>query len=519
MLPESLTEPPPGYALSARDAVAIADQTSEVQRERARHPDLRGTAYIPTYFPDNRWLVHYVGDRRDLAQVHVNGVTGEVIEAWTGVQVRWIMARGYEGQFGEKLNAPYVWLSFAVLFLLPFIDPRRPFRMLHLDLAVLLSFGISQAFFNAADIDTSVPLAYLPLGYLLVRMLMLGLRPRTDDGPLVPWMKRSWLVAGLVLLVVARVGLNVADSDVVDVGYAGVVGADRIVHGEELYVDNRYHPDAYGPLNYLAYVPFEAVFPFSGEWDDLPAAHAAAIVFDLLTLFGLLLLGRVLRAGREGSTLGLALAFAWVAYPFSALPLMSNTNDSLVAALVVWSLVAIGSPLGRGALVGLGAAAKFAPAVLLPLLARGVEPLNRRRAGLAVAAFAVVVLVAFLPFWPQGGARELWDTTIGYQAGRDSPFSIWGQYESLEWLLSVVKVAVVAFALSLLWRPRERDAGQVVALAAAVLIALQFAATHWFYLYIPWFAPLVLAALFVRSQMVETDRSEPAPKRAPVAIS
>ena len=29
-----------------------------------------------------------------------------------------------------------------------------------------------------------------------------------------------------------------------------------------------------------------------------------------------------------------------------------------------------------------------------------------------------------------------------------------------------------------------------------MLIALQLAVTHWFYLYIVWFAPLVLVALF-----------------------
>ena len=48
------------------------------------------------------------------------------------------MARGYEGAFGRKLNAPYVWIPLCLLFLLPFVDPRRPFRLLHLDLLVLL---------------------------------------------------------------------------------------------------------------------------------------------------------------------------------------------------------------------------------------------------------------------------------------------------------------------------------------------------------------------------------------------
>ena len=50
--------------------------------------------------------------------------------------------------------------------------------------------------------------------------------------PLVP---AAWLAVGLVFLVAFRAGLNVVDSNVIDVGYSGVIGADRIVDGDELY--------------------------------------------------------------------------------------------------------------------------------------------------------------------------------------------------------------------------------------------------------------------------------------------
>ena len=43
--------------------------------------------------------------------------------------------------------------------------------------------------------------------------------------------------------------------------------------------------------------------------------------------------------------------------------------------------------------------------------------------------------------------------------------------------------------------PRRRDAFQVAALGAAVIIAVQLTVSHWFYLYIVWFAPLALVAL------------------------
>jgi hypothetical protein len=44
--------------------------------------------------------------------------------------------------------------------------------------------------------------------------------------------------------------------------------------------------------------------------------------------------------------------------------------------------------------------------------------------------------------------------------------------------------------------PRKRDLRQLAALAAAVTIAVELTATHWFYFYLVWFAPLTLAVVF-----------------------
>ena len=53
----------------------------------------------------------------------------------------------------------------------------------------------------------------------------------------------------------------------------------------------------------------------------------------------------------------------------------------------------------------------------------------------------------------------------------------------------------MGLALLVAVAPRRPDARQVAALGAAVLIALQLAATHWFYLYVVWFAPFALVAM------------------------
>ena len=514
--PASETTPPRFFERSARDAKRIAARAEKVRAAQ------RGGALDPTAYTKGvgRWQVSYFRNGREVVQVQVDDRSGAVIEQWSGDQVAWTMARGYPGAFGRKLNAPYVWIPLCVLFLAPFVDVRRPLRLLHLDLLVLLAFGVSHVFFNRGEIGVSAPLVYPVLLYLLVRVLLAAFRPRRSAGPLVPHAPLTLLLVGLVFLAAFRIGLNVADSNVIDVGYDGVVGADRIVDGDSLYgegfSDDVERGDTYGPVNYLLYVPFEQAMPWSGRWDDLPAAHGAAIAFDLLALGGLLLLGRRLRPGRDGVALGVALGYAWVAYPYTAFALESNSNDSLVALGCVGALLAASlardyaAGLFTGVAMGLSAAAKFVTLALAPLFAR--------RSPIVFAAALLLTLVATVaPFVPDGGLRELYDRTIGYQASRPSPFSIWGQVDSLDWLQTVLKVGAAALALLVAFVPRRPDLRQTAALGAAVLIAVQLAATHWFYLYVVWFVPFVFVALFAaHGRTLRQPSVEAAAEREPV---
>jgi Glycosyltransferase family 87 len=490
-LPPSRTEAPRFFERSARQVERIANRAEKVRAARGDGA-LDPTAYMRGV---GRWQVSYFRAGKEVVQVQVDDRSGAILEQWSGPQVAWRMARGYSGAFGRKLNAPYVWITLCVLFVLPFVDFRRPLRLLHLDLLVLLGFGASHVFFNRGEIGVSVPLVYPVLLYLLARMLLAGLRPRQRSGPLVPHAPLAALAVALVLLVGFRVALNVVDSNVIDVGYAGVIGADRIVDGDGLYGDgfSKDVPkgDTYGPVNYLLYVPFEQAMRWSGRWDDLPAAHGAAIAFDLLTIGALVLLGRALRPDRAGTALGVALAYAWAAYPYTAFSLETNSNDTLVALACALALLAFarGSAGGTGVVIGLGAASKFAPLALAPLFAR-------RRPLVFGIALALTLAITVLPFIPDGGLRELYDRTLGYQAARGSPFSIWGQEPSLEWLQTVLKVAAIGLALAVAFVPRRASERQVAALGAAVLIAFQLPVTHWFYLYVVWFMPFVLVAMF-----------------------
>src|SRR6185503_9758541 len=157
----------------------------KVRDELREHDDVTRRAFAKG---PGRWQVSWYADGDEIAQAIVDEREGRAIEVWTGPQVAWQMARGLEGAFGRRVNSPFVWIPLMVAFFAAFFDPRRPFRLLHLDLLVLLSFSLSHVFFNRGEIETSVPLVYPALGYLLVRLLAAGWsrEPRTPGEPFMP---------------------------------------------------------------------------------------------------------------------------------------------------------------------------------------------------------------------------------------------------------------------------------------------------------------------------------------------
>ena len=494
--------------ITRAEAIAVAGRAAKVHEEERKNGELAPTATLDE--DEGNWEVAYFADGDEVALVLVDAGSGEVEESWTGYQVSWKMARGYSGAFGHKLNAPYVFLPLCAIFLLGLIDWRRLRRLANLDLLVLLGFGVSHFFFNRADIGVSVPLVYPVLLYLLGRCLWIGLRGR-GEGLRPVWSVTVLIVAALFLMGF-RVGLNVADSGAIDVGYAGVVGADRIAHGEQLY-DNFpgdvSQGDTYGPANYLAYLPFERIWPYSGEWDDLPAAHAASILFDLAVFGFLILLGIRIRPGPEGQRLAAILAFGWAAYPYTAYALESNSNDSLVAVLLLGTLLLMARPLARGAALAAATWAKFVAAPLAPMF---LTYERRLRPALLFAGGFALVTVAVLA-WPASdpGLRTFYDRTIASQAGRHSPFSIWGQDPSLEPIRIALLVLLGGLSLAFAFVPRQKSLTQLAALSAALLILLQLTLHHWFYLYVVWFYPL----LFIALAASPARRNRPDPTRSP----
>jgi hypothetical protein len=494
----------------------------------------------------------------EVATGRVQDATGVVTEAWTGPQVAWKMARGYPGAFGgREINSLGVWLAFCAAFLIGLADFRRPLSVRNLDLLALVSFSVALWYFNKGHVFTSMSLVYPPLLYLLGRMAWSGWRGRgvAESRPVWPvWV----LAAATVFLAGFRIGLNVENSNVIDVGYSGVIGAERISHGQSPYghfpVEDKLKAcgpadadgeirdriqtngrcesanpqgDTYGPVAYESYLPAYWFFGWSGKWDDLPAAHFASVVFDVLCMLGLALVGQ--RFG--GTRLAVTLAFAWVAWPFTQYVSSSNTNDALPPLFLIWGFWLSSSAFARGAFSALAGWTKFAPLLVAPLWASYPEWRGRARGQLVfLGGFLLATAAAFsillLDPNPIHAAHVFYDRTIKFQVGRDSPFSIWdwkqygAGYPDLHLVQRALQVLLVIAAIAVYFVPRRKTLRQLAALTAVLLIGFELVLTHWFFLYLPWFFPFVaLVVLTVEREPIRVEvpeRNEPE-RRALVA--
>ena len=155
--------------------------------------------------------------------------------------------------------------------------------------------------------------------------------------------------------------------------------------------------------------------------------------------------------------------------------------------------------------------------------ARAQRPRSARSRPLRVA-FAPIGALASIPALSHDSLHTIYERTFAYQANRDSPFSVWGLYGGLGGWQEAVQIAAVALAVALAVIPRRADVVGLAAACAAVIIAVQLGIDHWFYLYIPWFFPLVMIALLGRFGAPVRRRtdaaSEPARSHQPaVAVS
>ncbi len=482
--------------LSKKEAIKLATANPRIQQELSKYNSYATTAE----YNDGQWTVNFWTTGKvqlEVAQAHVSDSTWALSQVYTGDQVEWQMARGENGAYGKQANYWYVWGPLALVFALAFLRNDRLFSLRTLDVIALLGFLVSHAFFRHGISYEAVLLWYPPLIYLFIRTLLMGFGigervERTSNFPTPVLFALGVIASGFLLW------LNLS-SRVLDIGYAGVAGADRIMHGIIPYGNMPAEVgtgDTYGPLNYLLYIPFITLFGYSGHWDFLPAAHALTAFAYVVGALALLWAGYRF-SGLKG---GAALFFAWAVFPYTLYATNNNTNDVVVAAVLAVGLALATSPLARGAVVAAGFSIKLFPLMLGPLW---MLYERRRKAGPIVDFVLGGVAILVISFWvlligeksPLEAAKLFYEKTFAYQSHRVTPWTIFNQVPRLDFLHRPLTAAVLLLGLALAFVPRRLTVRRLAALSAALVIAFQIVSNYWFYTYVIWLEPLVFLAL------------------------
>ena len=226
---------------------------------------------------------------------------------------------------------------------------------------------------TAAEIGLSVPLQYPPLLYLLGRCLWLGMRGRGIG--LRPVWPAAWLLVAALFLVGFRVGLNIADCgrDRRRLRERGRSGPNQRRRADLREISPttspRETPTARSTTSPTC--PSSRSGPGAAAGTSFRPGTARRCSSTWRRSRCLLLLGLRLRPGREGRMTAATLGFAWAAYPYTTFVLQANSNDTLVALLLVLTLLLLARPAARGALMALATLTKFVPLLLAPMLLTG----------------------------------------------------------------------------------------------------------------------------------------------------
>jgi len=363
---------------------------------------------------------------------------------------------------------------------------------------------------------------------------------------------------GLKLLCVLVLALNLSvlfGHDPDDAGVYTSLGAQRWVStGDMPYSDPLLRgPDSpahgaaatYGPLLYLAHIPFQfltgtvynppEVGPKDAAYIRPPylATQLTCMAFQLVALWALYGIGR--RTG--GQPLGLSLV---ILYAGSSYVLGLGSNNFLAGGLAYISHIAptatlllavyfIDRPFIAGMCVAAAAGVLFFPVFFFPLFAGWYFWRSRADAVRFTAGFAIVGLLVGLMVMAftgsldgKGPIRLLLESTLEHQEGFSSdqygmsPFSFWGNFPTLAafWQKPLIGTSsvfkptfllFVSYCVAAFFLARQRTRLELALLLASLAAALQLWKTHAAGTYVEWYYPFLLIGLLGRSSSWRTS--------------
>jgi len=409
-----------------------------------------------------------------------------------------IILRGY------SVNEP-TWFYLSLLLIIAvFFRFGRLWSLRNLDLILLLS--ISPGLLIVRELpDLGYSILFATTGLILLRLMfdcLLRRRPR---------MEQNLTPAGMLFLSIAAFWFlmaKVATEPPPQSTVNTVRQADNLLKMEDASKISSGQGDeeklTAGPTTSLLTAPVvpltsavtaNAIEENQDSVDaEIIAARTVAILAHAAVICGLLFLGR----NQFGDIkIGLSMATLYLLLPCTAYD-VGKVNHVLPAALLIWSLVAYRKPMIAGGLMGLACGAMFFPVFLLPLWATFYGKRGVLRFGLGLLIVGAVLLGTLV--MTSADAHSFTLKTIGsidwsilnFQGSEASGF--WSQHPGEYRLPVIVAFAILVIALTI-W-PRKKTLEHLISHSAAVIVAIQFWYPHQGGVYLLWYIPLVLAAVF-----------------------
>ncbi len=432
-----------------------------------------------------------------------------------------------DGVDARHVRVPYGnWLAYhpallaglaALFVLMTAVAPWR--RLRNLDVASVVSLLGSMVLFQHRFIADSLVVAAAAMAYLALRCAYRGLGPRPAPARSTPLLhvitprldatrRVRWLRLWLVVLTLVVVMVGAGSPGAVDVLYAVMEGATKLVHGVLPYGHMSHggiiHGDTYPILSYALYAPLAALAPVTDNWDSVDVGLTVAAVAAVAGAWALFRLSASAR-GKPGvqrqpedEEAALRNAFAWLAFPTLLATVSTGTTDIVLGAMLAGALLLWRRPTACSGMLAAAGWFKLAPFALLPVC---LAPLHGRRLAAAVAAIVALSAPLVGILLALGGTSGIGAMlhAMSYQFSRGDDQSIWGALRigSLQPLAQACVLGLITAAVVRLRQTPElaRDRSRMAALAAAILIGLQLAADYWAFLYLVWIAPVLCASL------------------------
>ncbi len=193
---------------------------------------------------------------------------------------------------------------------------------------------------------------------------------------------------------------------------------------------------------------------------------------------------------------GFGCATLYLLLPYTA-QMTGRVDHALPAALLLWAVLCYRQPFISGMFMGLAGGLVYYPLFLLPLWVSFYWQRGARRFGIGVVVMLALLVLA-LSLDNSASLGDHLQRMFGLLNPNRDPHEfrgIWALGWYPIWRLPVIVAFVILSAFFAIW-PAQKNLGTLISGSAALMVAAQFWHGYGGGVYIAWFLPLLLLAIF-----------------------